>query len=185
MVGRLLLVAAALLEPSSALTPGIRKALGRPSPGQQIAVSDFMARDVVALQDSASLSEAAQLLVDKNIRGAPVINKDGKLVGVLSQHDFLYKAAGRRAPGRGSGARSERFAANAVRWDKIEALTVSDAMSPDPFTVKEDTTMQEAAALLLENRYGRLIVVDDDNSLVGLLSCTDMMELVISGQLDS
>ena len=184
MSGRLLLVAAALLEPGSALTPGLRKAFGYRSSGQKTAVSDFMARNVVALQDSSSLSEAAQLLVDKKIRGAPVVNKDGKLVGVLSQFDFLYKAAGRRAPGRGVGARSERFAQNAARWDKIEAQTVGDAMSAAPFTVKEDTSMQEAAALLLEKKIGRLIVVDDDNSLVGLLSCTDMMELVLSGQLD-
>ena len=98
--------------------------------------------------------------------------------------DFLYKAAGRRAPGRGSGARSDRIVENVPRWNKIEAQTVADAMSSTPFTVSPDTTMQEAAALLLEKKIGRLLVVDESEKLVGLLSCTDMMDLVLSGDLE-
>ena len=98
--------------------------------------------------------------------------------------DFLYKAAGRRAPGFSTGARSERFATNTARWDKIEAQTVADAMTRGPITVTPDTTMQTAAALLLEKKLGRLIVVDESETLVGLLSCTDMMRLVLSGDLE-
>ena len=142
-----------------------------------------MTKDVLSFEASSSLQDAAQIIVDKSIRGAPVV-EDGKVVGVLSQFDFLYKAAGRRAPGRASGARSERFVENQDRWDKMQAQTVKDAMSGTPLTVTPSMSMQEAAALLLEKRYGRLVVVDDDQNLVGLLSCTDMMRLVLSGDLD-
>ena len=104
--------------------------------------------------------------------------------GVLSQFDFLYKAAGRRSPGRGSGARSERFVQNVPRWNKIEAQTVEEAMSTTPLTVTPETTMQDAAVVLLDKKIGRLIVVDDENNLVGLLSCTDVMDLVVNGDLE-
>lgn len=137
-----------------------------------------------ALQASSSLEDAAQLLVDKSIRGAPVVNADGKLVGVLSQFDFLYKAAGRKSPGKGEGARSERFVQNVQRLNKIEGTTVSEVMTGTPITVTPDTTMQDAAALLLDKKLGRLLVVDDAEQLVGLLSCTDMMSLVLSGDLE-
>ena len=99
----------------------------------------------------------------------------------ISAVDFLYKAAGRRAPGFSKGPRSERYATNHDRWDKIEAQTVGDAMSTTPLTVSPDTSMQDAAAMLLEKKIGRLLVVDDDEQLVGLLSCTDMMDLILSG----
>ena len=108
----------------------------------------------------------------------------GLMHALVPAVDFLYKAAGRRAPGLSSGARSDRIATNVPRWNKIEAQTVSDAMSPNPLSVKPDTTMQDAAALLLEKKIGRLLVVDDDDKLVGLLSCTDMMALVLSGDLE-
>jgi len=103
---------------------------------------------------------------------------------VLSQIDFLYKAAGKRAPGFSKGPRSERYAPNHKRWGKIEAQTVGDAMTINPLTVSPDTTIQDAAAVLLENKIGRLLVVDDAQQLVGLLSCTDIMALVLSGELD-
>ena len=87
-------------------------------------------------------------------------------------------------PSNTVAARSERFAAKAVARDKIEAQTVRDAMTTDPISVAPDTSMQDAAALLLNKKLGRLMVVDGGGGLVGLLSCTDMMDLVLSGELD-
>ena len=83
-----LLSLAAVLANARAMNIGgtIRKALGvEQSAGQKACISDYMATNVVALEASSSLEEAAQVLVDKKIRGAPVVDGDGKLVGVLSQ----------------------------------------------------------------------------------------------------
>ena len=163
---------------------GMLNALGKKTVGQKSLVSDFMESNVIALQAESSLEEAAELLLAKKIRGAPVVDESGRLVGVLSQFDFLYQAAGRRAPGRGTGARSDRFVQNSPRWDKMQAQKVSEAMSSTPLTIGPDTTMQDAAAMLIENKIGRLIVVDEEEQLVGLLSCTDMMRLVLDGDLE-
>jgi len=183
----LAVILALAATPATALNIGsaIKKAVGvGQSVGHKTLVSDYMAKNVVALKATSSLNEAAEQLVKKKIRGAPVVDETGKLVGVLSQFDFLYKAAGRKSPGQSYGARSERYAPNQARRDKIGAQTVGDAMSKNPLTVTPDTIMQDAAALLLEKKIGRLIVVDDEQQLVGLLSCTDVMELVLSGDLE-
>lgn len=160
--------------------------MGMPTKGHQAVVGDYMVTKVMSLEASSSLEEAAKLLVEKKIRGAPVVDADNKLVGVLSQFDFLFKCAGysKAKTSSSTAARSERFAAKSATWDKIEAQTVSQAMTIDPISVGPDTSMQDAAALLLNKRLGRLMVVDDDGQLVGLLSCTDMMDLVLSGDLD-
>ena len=184
-MARLLFLLALLPCTCSMVVGGfLKKNLGGRSVGQKQTVADYMATEVMSIPESATLSEAATLLVEKKIRGCPVTSDDGKVVGVLSQFDFLYKAAGRKAPGRASGARSERFVQNVPRWEKMAAQQVSEAMSPNPITVTPDTTMQDAASIILEKKIGRLIVVDDKQELAGILSCTDIMDLVVTGQLD-
>jgi len=181
-MSRLCLLVSVLIIGSDALAMGglLKNVFQSPA-----CVGDFMAKDVLVLEADDRLQDAAQVLVAKRVRGAPVVDgKDRQLVGVLSQVDFLYRTAGYRTAGKSSGARSERIGEKAKQWKKIEAETVREAMTPNPITVTPETSMKEAANILVSKKLGRLIVVDDEGCLVGLLSCTDMMDLVVQGELD-
>ena len=83
-----------------------KRAIGKRSVGQKTLVADFMAKDIVALQESSSLQDAAQLIVEKKIRGAPVVDESGKLVGVLSQCNVPPRSSLARGTGRADAVRS-------------------------------------------------------------------------------
>jgi len=132
-------------------------------------VSDHMKRNVVYLEPDQDLKTAGHILNKAGITGAPVL-QEGKVVGILSQTDLLYKVAGRaslRLPG--DGAASTRYVDNTARLQKIEATSVAAAMSRNPACIREDATMQEAAARMLKSRHNRLCVINPVGRLVGII----------------
>ena len=139
-----------------------------------------MTTKVVTFSPTMALHEASCSLVEVGITGAPVI-ENGKVIGMLSQTDLLYKAAGKASiPITTAGAATMRYAANTRKMRKALAGDCRDAMSVDVIEISESATIQEAAALLLKHRVSRLPVVDASKSLVGIISTTDVMQLVVS-----
>lgn len=141
-------------------------------------VADFMTRDPSHLEADSTLENAAKELTGRGITGAPVL-QDGKLVGVISQKDLLARAAGtRKVPLRTRGPQSERYASNTEAIGKALAGTVAEVMTRSPTTIAPDAKMSDAAALLLRKGINRLLVVDGD-SLVGIITTTDVLRLVL------
>ncbi len=96
-----------------------------------------------------TLAEAAAKMHSGNFRHLPIV-KDGKLVGMLSDHDI------RQHQGHLTDTR------------------VTGAMTDNPITVAPDTTMEEAAEIMLDRKIGGLPVVDKDK-LVGIITTTDLL----------
>lgn len=137
------------------------------------------ASDVVTIDSTTCLKDAARIMEHAKVTGCPVV-EDGRVVGVLSRTDVLFKVAGRRSFFlRGELPRSLCLTENDARMRKIEAQTVACAMSRHPTTVKESCTMQDAAALMLRKKHNRLVVVDDAGQLAGLLTTTDVLRLAL------
>jgi len=133
---------------------------------------------LVTLTPSMTLSEAACALRQGRVSGAPVVEGQ-RLLGILSQKDLLYNAAGRaRIRVATSGPRSERVVTNEQRLRRIMDARVESLMSARITTVTPDTTMKDAASLLIERKISRLPVVDRSGGLVGLLSTSDVMHVV-------
>ena len=88
-------------------------------------VSDYMKTDLVTLNPLQLLSEAGMILTQNNIAGAPVVDGNGQLVGVLSRKDLLFKIAGRESlkSDAREGARSTRYAQNTRVLQKLDAAT--------------------------------------------------------------
>jgi CBS domain-containing protein len=148
-------------------------------------VSEHMSTNVITVRDDLPLRSASCFLVEHSISGAPVVNREtNKLVGMLSQTDLLYQAAGKaRVPLNGvpnGMTATERYASNTLRMRKALAGDVASAMTTPVVSIAPRATIQEAAALLLRHHVSRLPVVDDDDKLVGIISTTDVMHLVTS-----
>ena len=133
----------------------------------------MMPSPVTVLRPDLSVDDAMSLLLQSGVNGAPVVDEDFRLVGMVSSADFLQMEAfeGALLPMEGSSAQIEKYVDAA---QKICANKVEDVMSTHVTTVHPDLPMREAAQILSEERVQSLPVVRDDR-LVGILSSSDVM----------
>lgn len=113
-------------------------------------VREFMTRTPIVADARSSLYQLRQVMQKSNIRHLPV-EKDGKIVGVVS----------------------ERGLKSALGFDQSEKLSAADIMSPEPFTVSPDTSLEEVAAIMAEEKYGSVLVKDENNQLQGIFTSVD------------
>jgi len=149
-------------------------------PGASMPVGKLMtpAASLVTLSPDMCLKQAATTLVEAGITGAPVVD-DGRLVGVISQTDLLYKLAGSNSLMlRGQGPRSLRYADNTRRMAKIKGETVRCSMSRSPRSIAPTQSINEAAGEMLRNKHNRLMVTEK-GILVGILSSSDIIRVAL------
>lgn len=142
------------------------------SGGDSVAECMTLVDKTVVLSPEMPLRQAAELLTANGITGAPVVS-EGKLVGVLTQFDFLYQEAGTTSLELGSPAWR-----SAVQ--KSLAGTVSAAMTREPITVPPGAEMSEVAALMVRKRFNHLVVVDGDDTVLGLVTSPDVLRHVLA-----
>ncbi|MEV5872833.1 CBS domain-containing protein [Streptomyces sp. NPDC052101] len=142
-------------------------------------VSDVMTHTVVAVGRPAPFKEIVQLMRDWRISALPVIEGEGRVVGVVSEADLLPTEELRDAPGDGY-TRLRRPADLA----KAGALTAADLMSCPAITVRAHATLAEAARLMARNGVKRLPVVDDHGLLEGVVSRADLLRVFLRADED-
>lgn len=137
--------------------------------GRLLRVGDLLTPDPVALRPDMSLRDAASLLARLDIGGAPVVDDDGRLLGVLSDRDLIEKEATRRY-GLGRSAReSER---------RRRARVVDDACSRPARTTVPGATVHDAARAMLDHDVARLIVVDQSR-VAGIITRRDVLRALL------
>lgn len=131
---------------------------GREAPSQ-VRISDLIVPDPVVIAPGDSVVEAAQVLAAYDIRGLPVVDGTGRLVGMVSQTDLV------------------RLWASAVGdW---RDLRIEDVMTTPALTIYPAATIQEAAELMTNQNVARLVVIDETTGkVVGLLSDSDLVRAV-------
>lgn len=121
-----------------------------------VSVRDYMAASLVTFTPETDVLHAIHLLIEKGISGAPVVDKLGNIVGILSEKDCLKVALEASYHGQYGGS-------------------VADYMSPSVITVDADSSIVEVAKMFLESPYKRYPVVSD-NRLVGQISRRDVLK---------
>ncbi|MEJ3747032.1 CBS domain-containing protein [Actinomycetes bacterium KLBMP 9797] len=136
-------------------------------------VGDVMTTNVATVQENTDYRSIVDLLVGRRISAVPVLDDTGRVIGVVSEADLLYKIefAGapehrRIFPGR---QRSDR--------DKGAGRVARDFMSAPAVTITADATVAEAARRMAERRVKRLPVVDGDGRLAGIVSRPDLLRV--------
>ncbi len=142
-------------------------------------VGDVMTRAVVSVRSSTPLMEVAQLLVERRISGLPVVDDHGRLLGVVSEGDFLMKEQGAGAVRHRPLARifGELRAARS-KLAKVGALTAGEAMTAPALTIGSGRHISEAAAVMTARGVNRLPVVDDGR-LVGIVTRADLVRAYV------
>jgi CBS domain-containing protein len=139
-------------------------------------VSTVMTRELYAVAPDTSIETAARLLTVRHFGGAPVVDRHGKPVGVISLFDLVDPDRPRtRRTGHPMFYKIHDGRPEMVGDDV--ALThgkVADVMSPFVLSVEAGATLQAAARLMLDENVHRLLVVEADR-LVGMVTTTDLL----------
>lgn len=135
-------------------------------------VEKIMSAAVVTVAPTAALKDVARVLLVHRISGVPVVNGDGRVLGVVSEGDFLVKASGdlgyRERPSNWLFGDDDRQAL------KRGAQTAADAMTRPAITIDPRATVAEAARVMVRRSVNRLPVVDDGR-LVGIVTRRDVV----------
>lgn len=151
---------------------------------------DFMQKDVLTLAPETPLINAHRFFVEEEIHGAPVVEDDGTVVGVVSTLDLLRAVEEEHE--RGSSAPSyfrESLEFSSPSWprlsedfqDRLSELTVLDVMNNEVVAVRPDATAADVARTIRTQRVHRVLVIEDQK-LVGLISTFDLARLIEGGE---
>jgi CBS domain-containing protein len=133
-------------------------------------VLDLMTTDPITTTADASLKEAARLMMDNQVSGLPVLD-GGKLVGIVTEGDYLRREADREQPYRLSLLQALFGGADGEH----EVENVSDVMTTKVHTIDAAATISEAARVMAKRNIKRLPVVDGDGALIGVISRADIV----------
>jgi CBS domain-containing protein len=134
-------------------------------------VRDLMSHPVRTLERNDILSNADSVMHNERIRHLPVLDEAGRLVGIISQRDLFLNALV-RALGYGTMARDRSF----------RSIAVKEVMTEDVVTTTPETPITAAAQMMVDRKIGCLPVVEN-NTLVGILSESDIVSAVARGDL--
>jgi CBS domain-containing protein len=151
-------------------------------PGSML-VREVMTTDVLSFSPDEPVQDAYAELVDRGVDGAPVVDADGAVIGMLSTDDLLVQETPLHYPtvialfgGYLELPSSQRKFEAELK--KAVAATVADAMAADPFTCAEDDTLERAATLMHDNHVSRLPVTRG-GKLVGIVARGDILRAVM------
>ena len=135
-------------------------------------VRDIMTTEVVAVRAGTSYRELAAMFRRHRVSGFPVVDDDGKVVGVVSETDLLAVQAAAPEPGAHPAPRVWHPHRKQLTVDQA---TAGDLMSHPAVTVSPDELVKTAAGLMRKRRLQRLPVVDRDGRLAGIVSRSDVL----------
>ncbi|MGC9527491.1 MAG: CBS domain-containing protein [Limnospira sp.] len=146
-------------------------------------VADVMTPNPLVIDPEAPLKDAIALLARERIGGLPVVDRDGKLVGFISETDIIWQESGVTPPAYITILDSVIYLENPARYEKElhKALgqTVGEVMSKGSIvTIAPDRTISEAARLMHQKRVHRLPVLDESKTMIGILTCGDIIRVM-------
>ena len=141
---------------------------------------DVMVPTVITVGVDASIGEVADTLLSHHISGAPVVNKKGELVGVVSEGDLM------RRPETGTTRRPSWWLAllssdraSATEYIKSHSRKVADVMTREVISAGPDTSLGDIAAMLERNRIKRVPILDG-GKLVGIVTRANILQALAS-----
>ncbi|MGE4583509.1 MAG: CBS and ACT domain-containing protein [Sphaerochaeta sp.] len=126
-----------------------------------------MTRNPVTATPDMSIAEASALMKQEKVHRLPVLDKDKKLVGIITEKDILYAT-----PSPASSLSIHEMAY------LLSKLTVKKLMSKNVVTITKDTTVEEAARMMVDQDLSSLPVLEGDR-LIGIVTKSDMFKILL------
>ena len=143
-------------------------------------VKDVMTSPVVSVEPDSPISQAIRIMLQRRISGLPVIDKQGGLVGIVTEGDFLRRAE------TGTQRRRPRWLEFLIgpgrladEYTRSHGRKVNEIMTPDPTAVNEDTPLEEIVKLMEKRQIKRIPVVRGEQ-VVGIVTRANLVHAVAS-----
>jgi acetoin utilization protein AcuB len=130
-------------------------------------VKNRMSRHPITVTADVHVDEALKMMRDNKVRRLPVIDKDGQLMGIVSEMDLLYA----------SPSPATSLSVYEIHY-LMARITVQDVMTKEVISIEEDTPLEEAARIMVDNKIGGLPVVRN-GTLVGIITETDLFKIFL------
>ncbi len=143
---------------------------------------DVMAFPVITVKSNSLIVDVAKTFLQRRISGAPVIDDDGKLVGVITEGDLMYRSEiGTERPHPYWFLEMAGKETLAAEYVKAHARKVADVMTRKVITASPDSSLNEIAALLENNSIKRVPIIEN-GELVGIVSRANLIQALASAQ---
>jgi len=131
-------------------------------------VSRTMTRKVITVDQEASILDAQERLAKNKVRHLPIVDKDQRLIGIITDRDIRSALPYKSLMEHGS------------EKERVLEFKVKDIMTKDPTSISPTSTIQDALLLIQNLKVGALPVVDDDQKLKGIISVRDLLRAFIN-----
>lgn len=131
-------------------------------------IRHWMTPTVITVTPDTSLLKAGKLMRENNVRRLPVVDKDGRVVGIVSDRDVRDA----------SPSKATTLDTYELRYLLAE-LKVSQIMSKNPVVISPDDTVEKAAMIMLDHKIGGLPVVNAENRIEGIISEQDVFKVLV------
>jgi CBS domain-containing protein len=150
--------------------------------GDTMLVKDIMTEEPITVAVDMEIFKAAKILLDNRINGLPVVDGNGKLVGILCQSDIIAQQKKLPVPSLFSFLDGyinlSSMKGLEKEFRKIAATAVSDAMTPNPVSVGPESSIETVAALMVDQNFHTLPVVEKGR-LVGVVGKEDILRTLL------
>lgn len=155
---------------------------------EHLTAADVMQKDVLVAYSGDTLNDALRLMTTNHVTGLPVMNTHSKCVGVITATDILYYDQDRAdLEDEGQTGGTPYFDIESGQWDTLsgtagsrESLSetrIDDVMTRDIIFVDPRTPLREVAQRMIDARVHRVLVLDEEFHLYGIISATDFVRL--------
>jgi len=120
-------------------------------------IADIMSKDVVTITPHQKVKDTIKILHERNVTGVAVVNDQNKVFGLISSLDVIIAAA-------------------MGKFDlKLEQLPIKLSVKKDIIKIKPTAPIKDALILIVKHKVGRLLVLDDNDELVGIVTRKDLL----------
>lgn len=148
-------------------------------------IKDIMTKNVITVSPKMDIHKLAELFIEKNISGTPVVDESGKLVGIVREEGIIFQDKKVHLPtfiNLSVGFLTLGTKRYNEEIKKITASRVSDIMEKDIVTISPNIEIEDVATLMIEKEIYYLPVVDKDK-LVGVITKRDIVRAIAKGTL--
>ena len=145
---------------------------------------DIMTKKVITVSPQTTVLDLARLLAEHKINGAPVVDKGGRLLGVVTQNDLIDQAKKFELPHvvtiLDAHFYLERPSTSKKNLEKMVGNLVSDVMTAPPVTISADLALDEIASIMARRNVHTLPVLEDD-TIIGIIGKIDIIRALAQG----
>jgi CBS domain-containing protein len=135
---------------------------------QKVKIKEIMASPVICIHEDASFSQVEEKFRQKEIRHLPVVDKDNKIVGLITQRDFYRIISPRKL-----------LDSEAWYYDKetLDGIILKHVMVKNPFVLSGEHTAADAILEMVRRKYGCIPIADKDKNLCGIITQIDLLKI--------